>query len=193
MIESRKSNYMHTSTGNKYWPLEPRAEEVEIETIAHHLAMKARYNGATADFISVAEHSYWVSMYEPELDPLEKLLHDASETYNGDLIRPLKYDPAFRAPFQRVEELNEKVIAERFALVYPFPASVKRADEAVTEAEIQQAIVMAPGQDWNVGRLHDATSVADIRIQFWDWRTAKMMFLTRFRELMYRRNNLDCH
>lgn len=179
----RTTNYMHTATGKKYYPLEPRADEVEIETIAHHLAMRARYNGATKDFISVAEHSFWVSMFEPHIDPLEKLLHDASEAYNGDLIRPLKYDASFSGPFKRVEDLNERAVAERFGLQYPFPASVKRADEAVTTAEIAQAIIKDPNDVWN-NPLHDADVVAPITIQFWDWKTAKQMFLARFRAIM---------
>jgi hypothetical protein len=184
----RKGNFMHTFTGRKYWPLDPRAEEVEIETIAHHLAMKARYNGATRGFLSVAEHSVYVSLFEPHLDPMEKLLHDASEAYNGDLIRPLKYDPTFSGPFKRVEELNERAVAERFGLQYPFPASVKRADEAVTSAEVNQAIIRAEGEDWDSVLLHDDRIVAPITIQFWDWRSAEQKFLERFEEIQWLQN-----
>ena len=111
---SRIGRFMHTSNGQQYWPLDPRPEEVHLEVVAHHLATRARYNGATQHPIyhdrilySVAEHSVLVSRFleevmgRPDL-ALEGLLHDGSEAYNGDLIRPLKYDKAFKAPFQVV-------------------------------------------------------------------------------------------
>lgn len=46
-VHLRTGNYMHTSSGSKYWPMDPRPAEVVIETIAHHLANRCRYNGAT--------------------------------------------------------------------------------------------------------------------------------------------------
>lgn len=196
----RIGNYMHTApSGRKYWPLDPRPSEVDIQVIAHHLATRARFNGATQHklhsdriFYSVAEHSVLVSLYvehvlgAPQF-ALEALLHDSSEAYNGDLIRPLKYDPAFREPFQRVEELNEKAHAEAFNLVYPYPPEIKIADEALVAAEVDQIIIKHPDQDWSYGALHDRSRVADYQIAMLLPNDAKLVFLKRYYELIERR------
>lgn len=186
----RYGRFMFTASGRKYWPLDPRPHEVNIETIAHHLANKCRYNGATQHktkpekiFYSVAEHSVYCSYLGHPSEALERLLHDASEAYNGDLIRPLKYDPIFARPFRRVEEANESVIAVKYALNEK-AESVKPADEAVTAAEVKQIIVMDPSEDWEQRLLlHDASKVAPIEIQMLDPWKAKKFFLHRFHQL----------
>lgn len=183
----RVGRYMHTSNGKKYWPLDPRPEEVHIEVIAHHLAMICRYNGATAGFYSVAEHSYWCSFLVPPKYALEALLHDGSETYLNDLIRPLKYDESFRKPFLHVEELNERAIARRFQLQYPFPIEVKIADDAMAAAEIAQIVVKDPDDEWVSGKLHDDTTVAPVKIECWSPEVARGMFLKRYDQLIHER------
>ncbi|QIG69155.1 putative metal-dependent phosphohydrolase protein [Rhizobium phage RHph_N1_15] len=200
VVEPRRGKYMHTSNGKKYWPMDPRPEEVHIEVVAHHLATRARYNGATQHpvfrsriFYSVAEHSVLVSLYiervlkKPQY-ALEGLLHDGSEAYNGDLIRPLKYDPTFRQPFQMVEERNERAGALRFGLAYPYPEEVKIADEAVTAAEVNQIIVKDPSENWEVGKLHDDSKVAPYEIVMLEPFAAKEQFLMRYEELIRQRS-----
>lgn len=199
VLPERKGHYMHTSNGKKYWPMDPRPEEVHIDVVAHHLATRCRYNGAVQHpvfrsriFYSVAEHSVLVSRYieevlgQPEY-ALEGLLHDGSEAYNGDLIRPLKYDELFREPFKVVEERNERAGAERFGLAYPYPKAVKLADEAVTNAEVAQIIVKDPSEDWS-SKLHDDSHMAPYQIEMMDPFLAKQFFLLRYEELMSRRD-----
>lgn len=186
-MTERIGNYMHTYTGNKYWPFDPRPEEVNIEDIAHSLSMKCRYGGHCNNFYSVAEHSVYCSYIGEEDEALERLLHDASEAFNGDLIRPLKYDKEFREPFKKVEELNERIIAQRFKLVFPFPASVKIADEAVTAAEVEQIINKSADEDWKVGMLHDDSVKANIKIKCLLPAEAKAMFLSRYAQLAVER------
>ncbi|SER27956.1 hypothetical protein SAMN05216548_11478 [Faunimonas pinastri] len=186
----RIGKYMHTAAGSKFWPLDPRPLEVEIETLAHHLATRCRYNGAIQHpahkeriFYSVAEHSVLASYLGPEEEALERLLHDGSEAYNGDLIRPLKYDPLFRAPFKKVEDANEHAIARRFGLQFPYPPSVKAADEALAAAEVNQVVPKRAGEDWESGKLHDDSVVAPVTIECWLPYEAKQRFLARFYEL----------
>lgn len=186
--------YMHTANGKKYWPLSPRPEEVHIEVIAHHLAAKCRYAGAVRHpidmrriFYSVAEHSVYVALdlalqgHDDRMVAIG-LLHDASEAYNGDLIRPLKYDPYFADPFKVVEERNERAICERFSLPYPFPAPVKASDEAVTAAEVKQIVPKSDDEEWESGRLHDDHRIAPFTIKMLGPFEARAMFL----ELMNR-------
>ncbi len=195
-----RGKYMHTSNGKKYWPLDPKPHEVHPEVIAHHLANKCRWNGATQHryfrskiFYSVAEHSVLVSRYvEEELGrpeyALEALLHDGSEAYNGDLIRPLKYSPEFAEPFRKVEDLNERAGAVRFNLVYPYPKEVKQADEAVCAAEAAQIIIRDPNEDWQTGKLHDDSVVAPYEIEMLLPYEAKELFLMRLEEVLRKRH-----
>lgn len=188
LSRTRTGRAMHTATGKPYWPLDPRAEDVELETIARHLATRCRYNGAVrhpktgAMFYSVAEHSVYVA-YDvakaggSKLEILCALLHDASEAYNGDLIRPLKYDPLFAQPFKVVEERNEQVICERFTLPYPFPKIVKQADEAVTAAEIQQIVPRDNSWAWDAAKMHSDERVADIEVLMLDPKPSYEVFM----------------
>ena len=92
---SRLGDWMITFTGKKYWPLDPRPEDVCTEDIAHHLSMICRYGGACKYFYSVAQHSVILSqLLEQERESIQTLqwglLHDAAEAYVGDTIRPIK-------------------------------------------------------------------------------------------------------
>lgn len=195
----RAGNYMATSNGRKYWPFDPKPEEIHIEVIAHHLATACRWAGAVQHkrfksriFYSVAEHSVYVANYvrdvlkRPDLE-LEALLHDAPESYIGDLIRPLKYSPKFRAPFLEVEQINDDALAERFNLVFPFPKEIKIADEAVTEDEHQQCIFWHPDEECESGMLHESNVSAGIEIQMLDPFPAKEFFLQAYYDAISRR------
>lgn len=196
----RLGHWMHTAAGGQYWPMDPRPEDVNIETIAHHLANKCRYNGATQHpgkpermFYSVAEHSVYCSYIGPASEALERLLHDASEAYNGDLIRPLKYDPMFAMPFRHVEGINEAAVAMRFGLKWTLPSSVKIADEAVTATEVAQIIKHPDPANKVNGRLHDASKLAPIQIACLFPHQAKRFFLHRFKQLWNEKANCRRH
>ena len=57
---------------------------------------------------------------------LTALLHDAAEAYIGDVVTPVK---KLLPEFLKIEERLERVIAEKFSLVYPFPKEIKIADK----------------------------------------------------------------
>ena len=186
-MTERQSNYMHLFSGSKFYPFEPRLEDVQLIDIAHSLANKPRYNGHTRFPISVAQHSIYTALvdvpgYNTYQDRLERLMHDAAEYVTGDLIRPLKYSEDFAVPFKRVESLNEPVVASRFNLAYPFRAHVKTADEMVTTAEVRQLINKDPGLVFDKP-LHDESKVADIVIDEWTWRQARCAFINMFNAL----------
>ena len=178
MSEDRIGFFQHIVHGRKFYPCDPRPDEVFIEDIAHALGNQCRFNGHTDCFYSVAEHCWHCSYQVPQEDALEALLHDAAEAYLGDLIRPLKMLPEVGGPYIRLEKQLEAVIAERFKLRYPWPESVKRADEAVITAEMEQIIEHAMKGD-----LHDASVMADIEIQCWPPPRAKRRFLDRYEAL----------
>lgn len=115
--------YIRVFTGRKFWPLDPRPEEIDILDIAHALSMNTRWGGHCHRFYSVAQHSLFVARYLPTL---EALLHDASEGYLLDMPRPLKRQmPEYSA----IEDRLMRCIADRFDFQYPFPKEVKAADD----------------------------------------------------------------
>jgi len=77
-----------------------RPQDVDLEVIGHALSLINRYNGHTPFPYSVAQHSIYV-MYLAEAVGFSKktqllaLLHDATEAYIGDVIRPLKQTPVY--------------------------------------------------------------------------------------------------
>ena len=70
--------------------------EIDIVDIAHALSLTCRFNGHIKNFYSVAEHSVLAS-YQTEIATdypeilLFVLLHDASEAYLNDIVRPVKH------------------------------------------------------------------------------------------------------
>ena len=119
------NTYIETYTGKKFSLDTP---EFDIEDIAHSLGMLCRYNGHCRHFISVAEHSLIVSLLCEELslaDPMEGLLHDASEAYLSDVPSPFKQ----RLPeWQRIDDLLTSALREHFMLPEKKDAGVKEAD-----------------------------------------------------------------
>lgn len=90
MADPRGAAWILTSTGRQFWPLQPRADEICIEDIAHHLSMQCRFTGATRFHYSVAQHSVLVSQLAPDGEnPLWGLLHDAAEAYLVDVATRL--------------------------------------------------------------------------------------------------------
>lgn len=81
-------------------PFNIRVEDISIKDIAHHLSMICRYNGGCLTNWSVAEHCVALAIAVKRaggtlMQQLTALLHDASEAYIGDIVRPLKVLPQF--------------------------------------------------------------------------------------------------
>lgn len=124
-----------TYTGRVVNPLEIRPEDISLVDIAHSLSNLCRFTGHTSKFYSVAEHCVRCYDYATE-DRLWVLLHDASEAYVNDIARPLKHSAAYDA-YRAAEEHIMKVIAQKYELVWPEPASVKAVDRRLLVTEIR--------------------------------------------------------
>lgn len=112
----RKGDWFLTYTGRQFWPLDPRAEDVCIRDIAHHLSLICRFNGACRAHYSVAQHSVMVADILPPPLKFYGLLHDATEAYVGDMVRPLKRS---MPEYQQVENLVWLAIVEKFKIMKP--------------------------------------------------------------------------
>jgi len=175
-------NWIQTYTGKKFWPLNPRVEDVDIVDIAHSLSLKCRFTGHSLRFYSVAEHCINVrGLVRMEDNPgpqvLEwALLHDAAEAYLPDVAAPIKRTDEF-AFFRVAEERLLTVIANRFGLYLPIPSVVEEADHLMLDIERKQ--VMTEGPAWT----RSSAKEGHLDIQFWEPMVAERKFSRRFYDL----------
>lgn len=136
-MEKRKGDWIQTYTGKKFYPLDPRQEEIDIEDIAHSLSLQCRFNGCCDLFYSIAQHSvncaeFCARVYHKEdqfwqefnLDYAEEkieyddmvlwaLLHDSAEAYCADVPKPIK---PYLTNYKEIEDNIMDAIAEKFQL-----------------------------------------------------------------------------
>lgn len=147
MLDREHLGWIQTASGGRFFPVDPRPEDIDIREIAHALSMICRFNGHCMNFYSVAQHSVLVSRLVESEYAVAGLLHDAAEAYLGDVTRPLKAElRAYRA----LEERVEWVIAGKFDIDWNDPqrvANVKTADDWALA--IERRDIMAPSpHEW---------------------------------------------
>lgn len=177
----RRGDWMITFTGRRFWPLDPRREEVSFLDIAHGLSMTCRYGGHTRCFYSVAEHCVHLADHfrRENRDDLARyaLLHDASEAYIGDVIRPLK--PQL-PQFKEVEGPLELLIMEAAGLG-EIPREVHDADKAIiiNEAVALFDVATLERAEWHLPHL----TLTGIEIMGYSPAYAKEAWLAEFERL----------
>lgn len=168
-----------TASGRRFWPLNPRADEVFITDIAHHLSNICRFTGAVRKFYSVAQHSVLASwlLNSRGLDLARwGLLHDASEAYICDVARPLK---PYLGDYRAIEGRLELAISDRFVLPWPMPEDIKEADSRLLATERRDLMPRLLDQCRLSTTLEPLVSI----IHPWSPVEAREKFLDRFREL----------
>jgi uncharacterized protein len=178
--EARVGNWGCTASGRRYWPEDPRPEDIAIEDIAHALALQCRYGGHCSEFYSVAQHAVHVSEVCDPADALWGLLHDASEAYIVDVPRPFKLAAGMEV-YREFEERSMRAICDRFGLPYEMPESVRDADETLLATEARDLMP----HHGEAGVPLWALSHYPMKwcVYPWTWREAEALFLRRFREL----------
>lgn len=171
----RKGDWMQTYTGERFYPLDPRANEVHVMDIAHALSMIVRFGGHIKKFYSVAEHSVIVSHLVPPEHAFDALLHDATEAYCMDVPRPLK---RYLPEYCEIEKRIWTAVAERFGLAPEMHESIKWADGEALLAEADELLVHGR-RDW----LFTSERSAQVEVHALAPAEAKDAFLTRFYEL----------
>ena len=109
---------MNTFTGRQFDPLKITVEDICIEDIAHALSLLCRGGGHLIHFYSVAQHSINCANEAKARGYSEKvvlscLLHDATEAYICDVIRPVK---EHLSNYNEIEAMIMKVIWEKYGL-----------------------------------------------------------------------------
>lgn len=174
---ARVGDWIPTFSGRKFYPLDPRPEEISIVDIAHHLSMQARWTGAVHAFYSIAQHAILVSYACLPEDALYGLLHDAAEAYLHDINRTVKRLPVM-VGYRHLEDGLQQLILAKFGLHGPMPASVRHADDLLAETERRD--LLRPG---TVDMDADPSRCAPWTIKPMPPEAAEAAFLKRFKQL----------
>lgn len=118
-------------------------DDILIEDIAHALSNICRYNGHCNHFYSVAEHSMYVALFAPRELRLSALLHDASETYVGDIPRPIKKKLPI---FNTIEKAIQETIDRKFGVDVNHPL-VKEVDNSMLATEYNQIMNISSAEE----------------------------------------------
>lgn len=132
---------MTTYSGNHFNPMEIEEKDVCIEDIAHALSLLCRGGGHLKYFYSVGQHSIncaneALARKWPEKVVLGCLLHDASEAYISDIIRPVK---RHLTNYLEIEEMILNVVFQKFGLLdlsEPEKLQIRQIDNEILENEL---------------------------------------------------------
>lgn len=153
-------------------------EALTVETLAHSLASKNRYNGHTPYPYSVATHSVLVSLLL-EGNEMEGLLHDAAEAFVGDVISPIKR--MIKEQFKPIEHMVDYQIRRAHGLPLFESPEVKAADIKALWLEqfilqnknfSDEALRILTTQDLEIGRSLCSEPIS--------WGASREIFLTHY-------------
>lgn len=148
---------IQTWSGGPFDLLNPRIEQINLLDIAHSLGKLARFNGHSKYHYSVAQHSLLVMMLVSTQEPAlqrEALMHDAAEAYIGDIATPMKralrdgWGVFEKDPLTEMTERIERLIAEKFQLIYPWPIEIHNADKEALRMERFHVMNPSSGVSW---------------------------------------------
>jgi len=187
------SDWIMTASGVKFYPTQPRIQDIRIEDIAHGLAAVSRFGGHTREPYSVGQHSYHASQLLESMEgpraALYGLLHDASEAYLGDVPRPLKHLLEFEG-YRAAEQRLQEMVYLAFGLSREAePVSLKDVDRRLLRTE-QRSLMppAAPAED-----RHDVEPYT-FAVVPWSFMDTRARFLARFQQLQrHLAAALNCH
>lgn len=172
--------WIRTMSGGRFYPFNPRVEDVSIQDIAHALSNQCRFSGHVKEFYSVAQHSVHVAdILKSEDQPIQVqlagLLHDAGEAYMVDMPTPIKRQ---MPQFKEVETKIQAAIKSAFSLPESKDA-IKRADLIMLRTEARD--LMGDPQDWI--SFIDLPDPLPKKVVPWSPSMARYHFLARFAQL----------
>jgi hypothetical protein len=174
----RYGDFIITCTKQKFYPLDPRPNEVNWLDITHALSNICRFTGHCSEFYSVAQHSVLVSEIVPPECALAGLLHDAAEAYICDLAKPVKENPIFDS-YRAVEKRIQEVIFQAAGIDLEIPPIVKDADITMLRTEARDLELITP--EWGIYDLRPLP----MKIIPWSPKDARRRFAERFDSLYF--------
>lgn len=167
---------------------EPEVDMIDIADIAHSLSMICRFGGHSNRFYSVAQHCVIVSAMAPVEIGFEALMHDATEAYLGDVIKPLKI--IIGKSYKELEERFMNQIIKRFDLDCANLEQVKKydMDALVLEHEFLQK------DNWHLWKeTMERLYIPLYQQHAWSPDYAREMFLHQYRMLLTYKNSIKQH
>lgn len=184
-VYDSKNTWIQTWAGVEFPVLNPKPEHVWITDISHALSNICRFGGHVNKFYSVAQHSIIVSENVPAEFAFEGLMHDATEAYIGDLVRPLKHC-GLLDDFHEIEAVVWGAIAEKFSLLKELPSCIHEADARVLMTEKRDLkSKRTGGTPWAV-----KAEPYDFTIHALPPEEAERRFAARFNKLWRERTNV---
>lgn len=175
----RIGDWIQVFTGKRFWVLDPRPEEVDIEDIAHALSHQCRYGGHVEDFYSVAEHCVllaqwvWKTTGDQALT-FAALMHDAGEAYLPDLARPTKN---FMPEYLKIEAGLEQVIFPKLGVSWDSLDVIKEYDTRILMDERER--LFEDPLPWGTD-----TEPLGVTLHCWSPKRAKIEFLVMYFDYM---------
>ena len=176
-----KNTWTQLYTKKEFDIFNPKVEDIDIQDIAHALAMKCRFNGHCDQFYSVAEHCVRMSFWDLPGSPEWCLMHDAAEAYLPDIARPIKPTTYFQyqnrfIKFEEIENNILNLISQRFNLSPYNKDEIKKADDIMCATEARD--LMGNPTNWDL-----PFSPYSEKIKPWSWRKAERNFLKMAKQL----------
>lgn len=185
-MKKRSGNWIQTHSGERFYPFDPRKEEIILDDIVHALSLICRFVGHCSNFYSVAQHSVLVSQKCTPEYMLEGLLHDAAEAYISDIAHPIKRNVLYK-PIIGIEDDILNVIYEKFGVNVSIKStkSVKLIDKRMlyTEKRDLMAVNIVWGKD---GVVNEYEPYDDLKIKAWDSEASQLRFYQLFNELYFK-------
>ena len=136
------ADWITTYGGIHFFPLDPEADKIEITDVAHALSLICRGNGHVKTFFSVGQHCIHCALeaeargYGSRI-ALACLLHDASEGYISDIIRPVKI---YLTNYLEIEDQIMSVIWQHFHLELTSEEHKKwkQIDDEILDSELKE-------------------------------------------------------
>ena len=166
---------MNTFSGKKLNPINITTEDICLEDIAHALSLLCRGGGHFKFFYSVGQHSIHCAKeakargWSKRLQ-LVCLLHDASEAYITDIIRPVKIH---LTNYLQIENKIMEKIWEKFGLAPLTEEEVqkwKQIDDDILDYELKIGITGEQNRS-----AHPLNSKPDISEK--DWKKTESSFI----------------
>lgn len=195
--EEDRGRWMATSLGGRFYPANPRPEEIFISDIANGGALDCRYDGQgrVDKYYSVNEHqvlgSQWcITKSQPFLQhsvmrqywlnmALAFLVHDGAEGYINDLNRATK--AAVGKAYTDMEKTIQDMIFDKLGLLEFSKANAKLLKEIDCRlVPLEKEAIFRYPQIWSFDEFEP---LDDTVIQCWPPVTAKKIWLEMYHRL----------
>lgn len=189
--DERKGDWMQTYSGGRFYPADPRKEDLDMPSMVMSLCTKNRYNGHCLPY-NVAEHSILISkLVKPRAKSIAKwgadalrmvqkfaLVHDNVESIITDMVRPIKRVLGKENDYFKIERnVEATAIFPFFGLdIADLPEEVIELDTAI--CVLERRVLHARASEWHLPFAEPQATILGL-----EWFEAGEAWLRRYCEL----------